>query len=148
MSGLEELLANATPGPWANYMGPDVVRKNDYSALRLAIFDSYDDPPGPQTDGEANARLAALAPDLARLALDMGEALRGIVAGYDRELASAIVPLHGVSVYVSATEADRIGGVLARLDGLAAGKGYIGSGGRVVPDLMLEEQRAGKETAE
>ena len=95
MSGLEELLANATPGPWANYMGPDVVRKNDYSALRLAIFDSYDDPPGPQTDGEDNARLAALAPDLARISLEM---------------AHRIKELQGNDEYV------------ARLDGLATGE--------------------------
>jgi len=59
---LAELLANATPGPW------------EYQEFDGVVID----PEGVLVSGpprDADARLIALAPDLARLALDMGEAL-------------------------------------------------------------------------
>jgi hypothetical protein len=71
---LEELLANATPGPWiakTDGMFP-VVTKND-SFATVMEFSQYGQDGRPEAS--ANASLVALTPDLARLALDMGEAL-------------------------------------------------------------------------
>jgi hypothetical protein len=73
MSGLEELLANATPGPWES-------RERDYRVL-TNVGEAY--PAGRGRFGSwEDAQLAARAPDLARLCLDMGEALRGSVDGH------------------------------------------------------------------
>ena len=60
---LAELLAAATPGPWRDpQWGGLVVDENENPVVHHAL--------------PRDARLIALAPDLARLALDMGEALR------------------------------------------------------------------------
>ena len=99
---LAELLAAATPGPW--------------TAWRDELYWKVDKAPeGPNVcntgrtswnDTEENARLIALAPDLARLALDMGEALEAV----GRYLAS----------YGDTSEAvPRIEALLVRLDGIA-----------------------------
>ena len=69
---LEELLAAASPGPWENPAGSTVVVKG-----RGHIADVRD--PGDYTHQTpialANARLAALAPDLARLVIQLEGAL-------------------------------------------------------------------------
>jgi hypothetical protein len=79
---LEELLAAATPGPWepiieagdewwfgqgsqARIRG---AKQHEWSSLAVLGCDDEEE--------KADARLIALAPDLARLALDMGDALR------------------------------------------------------------------------
>jgi hypothetical protein len=103
---LAELLANATPGPWGNFMGPSVLRAYDHQT-RLAIFDAHEGTDYEQP-AEANARLSALAPDLARLALDMGGALD--------TLAGMAHPVTGEDhdwLY------DHLPALLARLDGIA-----------------------------
>jgi len=80
-----------------------------------------------------------------KLALDMGEALTELRAEPSLDFGDCRAEC---CEHPGCLKTRRFDALLARLDGLAAGKGYIGSGGRVVPDLMLEEQRAGKETAE
>ncbi len=68
---LAELLEAATPGPWDVSTDHQVWRwvdEDDHTPL--GIFEQWDD-----------ALLASLAPDLARLALDMGEALRTLLDG-------------------------------------------------------------------
>ena len=68
---IRELAEKATPGPWVA-LGSDVVSVNanidpDYSGIR---WDAT------KTDWDlADARLIALAPDLARVAADLAEAL-------------------------------------------------------------------------
>lgn len=114
---LRNLAEQATSGPWGYYMG--ALRRDDQSALRLAIFDTWEEKSSSWPVGaEANGTLAALAPALAVWAADAAEALDGVVATYGRELEAAIVPLHGLSVYLSAREADVIGSLLARLGDL------------------------------
>ena len=58
---LAELLANATPGPWV------LTEPEDSWHFKLASIICLG------TSGSDDLDLAALAPDLARLALDMGE---------------------------------------------------------------------------
>jgi len=96
MSGLEELLANATPGPWRASMAAVFAGEESIAACRGDDFARVD----------SDARLIALAPDLARLALDMGEALR---AAWDEDRWDEFLEMDTTSL-------------LARLDGLAAGK--------------------------
>jgi len=99
MSGLEELLANATPGPW-EWMGGYPQRITNTGAILVA--ETFDDPDSiPHT-----TRLIALAPDLARLALDMGEALETAMACCARPAGTC----------------GDFPALLARLDGLVAGK--------------------------
>ena len=111
---LEELLANATPGPWEYRVwgrDGDEWPDNRVSVGRamghgeaVVINPRY----GERTQNLADARLIALAPDLARLALDMGDGLRKYAHLYYR---------HDKDLVREYT------GLLARLDGLAAGKG-------------------------
>jgi hypothetical protein len=103
---LAELLAAATPGPWEHRLWgttedewPDrrvSVGTTTGHGAAVCISPRY----GELNQSKTDARLIALAPDLARLALDMGEALRNIEEIYDLQL-PAIPPL------------------LARLDALA-----------------------------
>jgi len=119
---LAELLAAATPGPWRhgyddgsgragedNWRGRETgggyitqVGSEDEKGLPFCVVsggeDSWSLPQG--VERKEDARLIALAPDLARLALDMGEALRACVG------------------YSDSTD-DRIAALLARLDGIA-----------------------------
>jgi len=95
---LAELLANATPGPWVV-----VPFTDDYG--EQSVYVSMGDADSTVLRG-CDAELIALAPDLARLALDMGEALEAV----GRYLAS----------YGDTSEAvPRIEALLARLDGIA-----------------------------
>jgi len=96
MSGLEELLANATPGPWSSG-GWAVYRGERFT-------DSHEPVASVHGDTEATATLIALAPDLAKLALDMGETLRE----YDETCECGTCHKNRA--------------LLARLDGLAAEK--------------------------
>jgi hypothetical protein len=75
---LRTLAAEATPGPWGAWpdLGANVLRAQaDGGYTRLAVFDDWDAPDGinVQVDARSNARLAALAPDLAVLAADMAD---------------------------------------------------------------------------
>lgn len=75
MTGLRELLAQATPGPWMHTGEAD----DDWGFVALGEsgghgtygFDATHDLPQAVHD----ARLIALAPELAQLCLDMGDAL-------------------------------------------------------------------------
>jgi hypothetical protein len=100
MSGLEELLANATPGPWSSG-GWAVYRGERFT-------DSHEPVASVHGDTEATATLIALAPDLARLVLDMGDLYVGIL----HDLDNGDDPGRG--------QKDAARALLARLDGLAA----------------------------
>ena len=68
MSGLRELAAQATPGPWVvdRNLSNRALRADNGHFTRLAVFDLHQDTPF-EVDGVANARLAALAPEMAAL---------------------------------------------------------------------------------
>jgi len=102
---LAELLAKATDGPWS-WMGGYPQRVTNPGAILVA--ETFNDPDSLAYDAE----LIALTPDLARLALDMGEALRAIGEewGWPQEGGSE-TELH------DRIEAARP--LLARLDGIA-----------------------------
>lgn len=68
MTGLEELLAKATPGPWV------VQKEPPWVAGRT----TYDD-----------ARLIALAPTMARLLIDMGEYVRHMEKHWGGQIAGS-----------------------------------------------------------
>jgi len=112
MSGLEELLANATPGPWSidrRFASHLAVYGRVIEGVARTLVTEIDisyDVPFDRAECENDARLIALAPDLARLALDMGEALR---AAWDEDRWDEFLEMDTTSL-------------LARLDGLAAGK--------------------------
>jgi hypothetical protein len=95
---LAELLANATPGPW--WIDHDGFGEATWVHARGDVEVSLVQ--GGEV-GDADARLIALAPDLARLALDMGEALQRLVAMEES--------------YTGETSPDHA--LLARLDGIA-----------------------------
>jgi hypothetical protein len=91
---LPELLANATQGPWRDAeWGGLVVDENENPVVHHAL--------------PRDAPLIALAPDLARLALDMGEELRAWLQWS--------VQAFGADEEVSPTTS----ALLARLDALA-----------------------------
>lgn len=88
MTGLRELLDAATPQPWRVQGWDDAEHAwfvtgggPEFSAIEYGIFcalawlDEGADSPRPR----ANVHLAALAPELARLVLDMGEALGRLI---------------------------------------------------------------------
>ncbi len=96
---LAELLANVTPGPWESERAyVQTSRGNPVAETHASIF------PGSFAEADANARLIALAPDLARLALDMGEALRSYRYSAMR---------------AGETRFEKTDALLARLDGIA-----------------------------
>ena len=64
---LRKLAGDATDGPWC-YHADGIIREGQYHLLQVC-----GSPSNPEL--AANARLAALAPDLARLAADMADAL-------------------------------------------------------------------------
>jgi hypothetical protein len=69
MSDLRKLLDEATPGPWIERWDEDggaFVTGNNYVRAHMV---------GPESDRRANARLIALAPDLAAALLKTEEAL-------------------------------------------------------------------------
>jgi len=90
MSDLRKLLDEATPGPWACHFGDDNINCNcryilgEYGGMgSLATIDvaeetkhAWGDDIGPNEDvAKANARLIAIAPDLAAALLKAEEAL-------------------------------------------------------------------------
>lgn len=74
MTGLRELLDAATPGPW-EYDGFEHVVSPEITDIVCGLWQrpGADGVPDPQM--ETDARLIALAPELARLCLDMGHQL-------------------------------------------------------------------------
>ena len=79
---LRELAAAATPGPWGAWpdIGPHVLRAEASGGYtRLAVFDEWEG--DHQVDAVANARLAALSPDMARLLADWRDALARLKEG-------------------------------------------------------------------
>ena len=135
---LAELLAAATPGPWRhgyddgsgragedNWRGRETgggyitqVGSEDEKGLPFCVVsggeDSWSLPQG--VERKEDARLIALAPDLARLALDMGEALR-MVRNELWEQQERDAPPHGYKRKEALIES--ADSVLARLDGIA-----------------------------
>jgi len=114
---LAELLEAATPGPWSDGVGgidgcyfvpePAHPYEREGSAHGLSL-----------TNG-ADARLIALAPDLARLALDMGEALRRMVrTEFESMREQNATTFGGLDHYFSDEERETIAALLARLDGI------------------------------
>lgn len=75
MSGLRELAAQATPGPWV--LDPDSPFYDEFSSIRPGQWwiNLPDESCIGVSDGEANARLVALAPDMAALLADTMDAL-------------------------------------------------------------------------
>ncbi len=110
---LAELLEAVTPGPWecVTYADEDWVARPP-GPVKFSPADEWlivsDVANGSLR--RADGSLIALAPDLARLALDMGEALRTI-----RDDTACDDPECPCS-------AGKIAALLARLDGVAAGK--------------------------
>ena len=69
MSDLRKLLDEATPGPWS--IGEDVIGKRETTGfVRWIVQLAWDD-----EQGQADARLIAMAPDLAAAVLVAEEAL-------------------------------------------------------------------------
>lgn len=69
MSDLRKLLDEATPGPWS--IGEDVIGKRETTGfVRWIVQLAWDD-----EQGQADARLIAMAPDLAAALLKAEEAL-------------------------------------------------------------------------
>lgn len=82
LTGLRALVQAATPGPWgiAPFLGGVIggtALTLPANGEQFAWFDEFAGPDGAEFDVPhgPNARLAALAPTLAQLVLDMGEAL-------------------------------------------------------------------------
>ena len=70
LTGLRALLEAASPSPWNIGISTD-VEYGPWPVMRIAEMRD----PTDQREVQANRRLAALAPTLAQLVLDMGEAL-------------------------------------------------------------------------
>jgi len=139
---LAELLAAATPGPWRhgyddgsgragedNWRGRETgggyitqVGSEDEKGLPFCVVsggeDSWSLPQG--VERKEDARLIALAPDLARLALDMGEALSSCRRCARGELRT---PAHGSNGpkhgFHACSNSNTVIALLARLDGIA-----------------------------
>jgi hypothetical protein len=105
---LAELLEAATPGPWSVY--PELsrmqVRTADGHYGIVADTIGYD-----LERGEQNAALIAITPDLARLALDMGEEIRQWAEPADDDCGDETCP--------DCAYTRRLNALLARLDGIA-----------------------------
>ena len=106
---LRKLADEATPGPWGWRFGEDDPGWTDHGPWLETVAShteksSSDDYTWEQADAriisswghdawgidvaEADARLIALAPDLARMCAELGEALRGISKGMDSAFTS------------------------------------------------------------
>jgi hypothetical protein len=92
---LRKLADEATPGPWGwdTYAGiwepPDGFDPDDDERIPIAKVNTGYDGSEYRADGKANARLIALAPDLARLCAELGEALdniRDVQVGWTRPM--------------------------------------------------------------
>lgn len=84
MSDLRKLLDEATPGPWIERWDEDggaFVTGNNYVRAHMV---------GPESDRRANARLIALAPDLAAALLKTEEALEEIADRHIPDQPSAL----------------------------------------------------------
>ena len=78
MPPLRDILEAATPGPWTHYDGPyddwDRVVLDHFTSEGPYVWEASHDKPTVLAD----ARLIALAPELAALVLDMGEFIRNV----------------------------------------------------------------------
>mgnify|MGYP001224347847 CR=1 FL=1 len=74
MDYLEELLAQATPGPWETWDGSPTA-KGVYSKIADLDICVMANPRSPAAPPHINASLIAMAPDLAKALIKAGEAL-------------------------------------------------------------------------
>lgn len=113
MSGLRDLLAAATPAPWLVSVAPDYDQGVEY---RHVHFGEHGDDEVGYYLLPADARLIALAPDLAQLACDMGDALRAYVNAHSAGCDAALFTKGACTC-----EASTVRALLARLDSLHTG---------------------------
>ena len=114
---LEELLKAATPGPWVVLHEPDgddlpwsVEQAGDgFSICGMYAYAGKSDPQ------EANARLIALAPELAAALIEAERALAGSVAEYDRVHYMRTADYHGEACNCMRCWRDRQQATLARI---------------------------------
>ena len=108
MSDLEAVLEAASPGPWQLTQGPDGT---DSAPWGLASADNYE--VVWRGMWEPDARLAALAPDLARKVLDQREAGQTMYEALDEVLPSEdvlaqIQPSQSIQLYMKAADWRRL----------------------------------------
>lgn len=127
---LRELLDAATPGPW-EYDGFEHVVSPEITDIVCGLWQrpAADGVPDPQT--ETDARLIALAPELAQLCLDMGEAGRELLIAAESLTNPDEVATDGIEEHIRAARMTNavtaFGPLLARFDQLGVREdGQIG----------------------